>query len=126
MLRPRARCVILQDDCILMVRQHHDGREFWTLPGGGVEEGESFEQAAVREVLEECGLAVKIVGLVAERQHFYGLERIFLAEIIGQPPGEFPLPGPEEWVDEVRWHSLESLKDDRHVSLVLKYLESRP
>jgi len=35
----------------------------WTIPGGRMEENESFEEAAIRETLEETGLSIKITGL---------------------------------------------------------------
>ena len=44
-----------------MVRHVHDGRDYWTLPGGGIEAGESPAQAAQREVHEETGLQVEAV-----------------------------------------------------------------
>jgi ADP-ribose pyrophosphatase YjhB (NUDIX family) len=54
---------IRRDDSILLVRQNY-GRQFWSLPGGVVEPGESVDQAAVREVKEETGLAVQIKRVV--------------------------------------------------------------
>jgi ADP-ribose pyrophosphatase YjhB (NUDIX family) len=54
---------IRQDNEILLVKQN-DGERFWSLPGGVVEIGESVEQAAVREVHEETGLAVRIQRVV--------------------------------------------------------------
>jgi 8-oxo-dGTP pyrophosphatase MutT (NUDIX family) len=45
-----------------------DGQSHWATPGGGLEPGESFEAAAVRELFEETGLNVAAVGAsVAER-----------------------------------------------------------
>lgn len=54
---------IRQGDAILLVKQSA-GEKYWSLPGGLVELGESVEQAAAREVLEETGLTVRIQRVV--------------------------------------------------------------
>ncbi len=46
---------------VLLVRRADDG--YWELPGGRVEVGESASAAAVREVAEETGVAIKITRL---------------------------------------------------------------
>ena len=61
MNRPRACAAVLKDDKILMVCHQTPSRTYWTFPGGGVNEGEPFDQAAVREVKEETGLDVKVI-----------------------------------------------------------------
>lgn len=45
------------------------GRIQYVFPGGKVEEGEGPEEAVVREVKEETGLAVKVIELIASRIH---------------------------------------------------------
>lgn len=59
------RVVILDEyKRILMVKQHHEDRDIWMVPGGGIEEGENAREAAVREVKEETGLDVEVVKLL--------------------------------------------------------------
>jgi len=73
---------------ILMVKQSHEGRDIWMVPGGGIEEEENAEEAAIREVLEETGLEIRINRLlwhveeVSEKrgQRFVNF---FLGEITG-------------------------------------------
>jgi 8-oxo-dGTP diphosphatase len=53
-----------------MVRRRvKEGELSWQFPAGGVEEGETAEQAAVRETLEETGLTVKAVRYIGDRVH---------------------------------------------------------
>lgn len=49
---------------ILMVKQTHEGKDVWMVPGGGIEAGENSEEAAIREVFEETGLEIRIVRLL--------------------------------------------------------------
>lgn len=49
---------------ILMVCQHHEGRDIWLPPGGSVDPGENSRQAGAREVLEETGVSVRIGDLI--------------------------------------------------------------
>ena len=60
-----ARAVIIDGKSrVLMVKQRHEGRDIWMVPGGGIEEGENAEQAAIREVKEETGLDIEVGSLL--------------------------------------------------------------
>ena len=59
------RVIVLDEqNRVLMVRQHHEGRDIWMVPGGGIEEGETSRDAGVREVMEETGLEVEMGKLI--------------------------------------------------------------
>lgn len=87
---------------ILMVKQSHEGKDIWMVPGGGIEAGENSKEAAVREVEEETGLKIQIKRLLwhveevseARGQRFVNY---FLAEILG---GEMSLGEDPEFDQE--------------------------
>ena len=61
--------VIFRDDQILLVRRARSpGKGFYSLPGGRVEFGESLHAALHREVDEETGLKIEIIGLAGWRE----------------------------------------------------------
>jgi 8-oxo-dGTP diphosphatase len=55
-------CIVVRDGQFLLVRNH---RGFWSTPGGHLDFGESPEDCAARETLEETGVSVTAVQFVA-------------------------------------------------------------
>ena len=56
--KDRVRVIVYRDDGKILLVRSRFSRQEWALSGGGVNRNESYEQAAVREVLEEIGLKI--------------------------------------------------------------------
>ncbi len=64
--------VIFRGEEVLLVRRGQEpARDSWSLPGGLVELGETLTAALDRELLEETGLTVKVLGLTAVLDRIY-------------------------------------------------------
>jgi ADP-ribose pyrophosphatase YjhB (NUDIX family) len=75
---------------LLVQESKADFREQWNLPGGRLEPGETVQQGAVREALEESGIEIRLTGLLAIDQRIvepgHGPDRlriVFAAEASG-------------------------------------------
>jgi 8-oxo-dGTP diphosphatase len=100
--------IITRGDRVLMIRRRErEGRLLWAFPGGGIEDGESPEQAAVRETAEEVALEVKAVRSLGERVHPQtGRHMSYVAcEVVG---GEARVADEDE-LAEVAWIRLEEI-----------------
>ena len=61
---------IFRDGKILLVRRAREpARGIYTFPGGRVEFGESLTEAVAREIREETGLSIEIIGLISLSCH---------------------------------------------------------
>ena len=79
----RSRAIIVRNHHIALIKRQRGERTYYVIPGGGMEPGESPEQTAIRESLEELGLNVTIERLLA-RVVFHGREQYyFFARVIG-------------------------------------------
>jgi ADP-ribose pyrophosphatase YjhB (NUDIX family) len=99
-----AGALVERDGRVLMVRQRRHYGVHWELPSGYVEAGESFEQAAAREVLEEAAIAVEVGELLCtmawEREHDRrrNLLAFFLATAVD--PSAEPRPQLDEDIED--------------------------
>lgn len=69
--RPAASMAVFRGGSVLLVqRGKAPSAGLWSLPGGHIEPGETAVAAAVREVMEETGVAVEVKGLVGVHDSF--------------------------------------------------------
>jgi 8-oxo-dGTP pyrophosphatase MutT (NUDIX family) len=97
-------------EVVLASRRTRRGDLAWGLAKGGIEDGESMEDAAVREVREETGIRAEIEASLGETRYFYVWEDVrirktvhfYLMRSVG---GD--LDDRDDEMEEVRWFPLE-------------------
>src|SRR5512141_2772207 len=119
-MKNRAAAIIIRNQNLLLIHRRRPGRDYYTLPGGGVEFDESNEEACMREVKEETGLDVLDIQPVLHfsnlgRHEFYFLTRVSEGEpvlggneAIHQSPENFYA---FEWADAARLEQLNLLPE---------------
>lgn len=117
MKRDRSQAVVCRGKKLLLVEHVLFGRNFFNLPGGGIEEGETPAEAALRELEEEAGVSGKIIRPLAVEYKPDGMSRIFsfLVEI---PEDAIPSKGTdpelsasEQTIQGVSFRSLDEIPE---------------
>ena len=93
--------VVVRGGRVLLV--HRDRYDDWSLPKGKLEEGESWEAAALREVWEETGLRCELGAYLGSTTYSPGGVPKEVRWWAMTADGE---PRPSDEVDEVRWASV--------------------
>ncbi|GEN52651.1 NUDIX hydrolase [Halobacillus faecis] len=96
-----------REEKVLMVKNKGSG---WSLPGGAVEKGETFEQAAIREVKEEANLKIEVENIVAVNEAFFenkGHHALFITYKAKVVEGALQIIHKDE-IDELKWTDIET------------------
>jgi 8-oxo-dGTP pyrophosphatase MutT (NUDIX family) len=123
-LRRAARVVVLDPAgaVLLQLIRSSDGGEWWITPGGALEEGETAEQAAVRELVEEIGLRDAVLGpQIWTRRHAFDWqgqpydqqEVFFVCELLDRFEAAPTVSAEQlqaEGVVEHRWWTIEEIE----------------
>ena len=115
--RPNVAAILQRPDGLVLIGQRSDFPESWQFPQGGIDEGESPEQALRREVQEEVGIAADAYQVTArsgphrydfpagpDRRGFDGQEQVyFLCSLLGKTPPKPDLTGTCGEFSALRW-----------------------
>jgi 8-oxo-dGTP pyrophosphatase MutT (NUDIX family) len=118
MKKNRATAIIIRNGKLLLIHRQKPGRDYYVLPGGGVDLEESFEETCIREVKEETGLDVLALRLVSryitlEKEENYYFTKVTPAEpVLGGAEAERQSPEDSYtflWVEAAQLESLNLL-----------------
>ena len=115
-MRNRSLALVIRDGKILVEKLLGDNRLFFTIPGGGIEEGETPEDAALRELKEECGLEGTIIRKLTEIYRSGGNTECDFE--VNVPEDQIPVvgfdpeaPKNEQPIKDVCWLSLAQMSE---------------
>lgn len=117
MKRDRSQSMVIRGNRILLVEHQLFGRDFFNLPGGGIEENETPEQAALRELEEECQVKGNLVRplTVEYKPDLESRVFTFLVEIpedaVAKAGIDPELPADEQSIIGVKWMRLDEIAE---------------
>jgi ADP-ribose pyrophosphatase YjhB (NUDIX family) len=115
----RYQGAVVRDDHLLLIKHHLRGRDYWLIPGGGQEDGETEVACVRREIREETHLDVTIERLLLDEPAPPGsMYQRYKTYLCLPGPGE-PSPGHEPEmanaqdfaITQVRWFDLRDESD---------------
>ena len=113
-MKVRPSVVIIENDCVLLMRYRYGQTDVYNLPGGNVDKGETLAQTVVRELQEELGIEISVEKMILTGEVLMPVPKndvlhcVFLAKITEGKPTLNPQ---ETSALEVVWKPINMLKD---------------
>ncbi|RDI45536.1 NUDIX hydrolase [Falsibacillus pallidus] len=107
-----AVCINDEGKLLMVLQGTPEEEKKWSIPSGGREKGETFEECCIREVWEETGYEVEVIKpLHVKNGNYSGYEvkvQYFLVRIAG---GSAIIQDPDELIHEIGWKSMDELSE---------------
>ena len=110
--KDRVRVIVYRDDGKILLVRSRFSRQEWALPGGGVNRNESYEQAAVREVLEEIGLKIHNLRYLGKANSHESYAK-FSVQVFAAHASDYDIKCNFE-IMEARWFNMNYLPKEYH------------
>ncbi|TMW72853.1 NUDIX hydrolase [Alteribacter natronophilus] len=116
-------CINEKGELLMVLQGKPEEEKRWTIPSGGIEKGETFEECCVRELWEETGYHVQVTEKINVKQGYqkeYGLSvevHYFSVRLTG---GEKVIQDPDGLIYAIDWKNIEGINN-----LILSFPEDR-
>lgn len=127
-MKRNARAIVIKDGNLLLMKRFKVDKEYYTLLGGGVNNDEQPEDAAIRETMEESGVSIKSPRLmyVEEAGEPFGDQYIYFCDYVSGDPklpddseeAYWSIPGKNTY--EPVWFPFSKLQEIPFVSPLLR------
>ena len=132
-MRIRAGIILISENKLAFIKRVKAGKTYYVIPGGGLDDGEYTDEAAIREAQEELGVTVEVSRLLfmverVEHQKVTHLQMYYLVnkidDMFGSGTGEEYQRPSERGTYEAVWLHLDELeKHDCYPSVITNFLQ---
>ena len=117
--KDRVRVIIYRDDGDILLVKSRFSRQEWSLPGGGVNRNEGYEQAAAREILEEVGIKIDNLRYLGKANSHESYAK-FPVRVFAAQASDYDIKCNFE-IMETRWLSREYIPREYHALYVSEH-----
>ncbi|MEI3598943.1 MULTISPECIES: NUDIX hydrolase [unclassified Oceanobacillus] len=107
-------CINEKSELLMVLQGAPDERRTWSIPSGGKERNETFEDCCIREIEEETGYKTEIIKKMKVKKRKYEAYNIsaevhyFLVKIIG---GTRSIQDPDQLIHGIAWKNVQEIKE---------------
>ncbi|WP_062104342.1 NUDIX hydrolase [Bacillus niameyensis] len=116
-------CINENNELLMVLQGRREETKTWSIPSGGLEKHETFEECCIREIMEETGYEVRLIEKLFVKKGSYEEINLlfevhyFLTEVIGGNP---VIQDPDQLIYDIDWKSVDEIS-----TLDLSYPEDR-
>jgi len=106
-------CINEKDGLLMVLQGKPEEKKTWSIPAGGKEQNENFQESCIREIEEETGYITEIVEKIKVKKGMHEEHNItfevhyFLVRTVG---GKRNIQDPDNLIYDIAWKTLEELK----------------